>query len=498
MTDAGALVARIRALLERGDGEAALALSAPVAGKGDASAALLGLHARALRQLGRDHEAAETSRRLVAADPANRIGWYNLAATLGDLGEADEGEAALRRAMALGLDRPEVFLVLGRLLTVQQRREEAREAFEAALARNPAYPDAHRDLAQLVWMTTADATRALARLDAALTGGDTDVPLLRIKAVVRQFSGDLPGAVSLLEAAAGRRFHPALALDLAALKIEAGDAEGALALSRRLLTAAPDVTAVLEVHAQACLAAGEPAEAADTAERLRARSPFDQMAILLQSTAWRLLDDPRADSLVDPARFVRGWKLPTPDGWPNLDAYLADLTVSLRRLHDTQAHPLQQSLRGGTQAQSLLASKDPAIAAFFIAVQKVLADHQAWLGTGEDPVRARNTGGARVKAAWSVLLRPNGFHANHFHPQGWLSSAFYVQTPTRAVDGGGHEGWLKFGEPAFPTRPTLAPQHYLRPEPGLLALFPSYMWHGTAPFTTPEERMTIAFDVVPA
>jgi len=29
-------------------------------------------------------------------------------------------------------------------------------------------------------------------------------------------------------------------------------------------------------------------------------------------------------------------------------------------------------------------------------------------------------------------------------------------------------------------------------------LFPSYMWHGTVPFRAPQNRTTVAFDVVPA
>jgi hypothetical protein len=39
----------------------------------------------------------------------------------------------------------------------------------------------------------------------------------------------------------------------------------------------------------------------------------------------------------------------------------------------------------------------------------------------------------------------------------------------------------------------------VRPEPGLLALFPAYLWHGTVPFSgDPDDtRLTIAFDVVP-
>jgi hypothetical protein len=100
---------------------------------------------------------------------------------------------------------------------------------------------------------------------------------------------------------------------------------------------------------------------------------------------------------------------------------------------------------------------------------------------------------------WSVRLRPHGFHVNHYHPEGWISSACYLQLPPAVAHKGG-EGWLKFGEPAFPTRPVLGPEYFVKPEPGLLALFPSYMWHGTVPFAgEPDEtRLTIAFDVVPA
>ena len=47
-------------------------------------------------------------------------------------------------------------------------------------------------------------------------------------------------------------------------------------------------------------------------------------------------------------------------------------------------------------------------------------------------------------------LRPGGGrHVNHTHPQGWLSSAFYVDLP-EAVNGGGEAGWILFGEPGCP------------------------------------------------
>jgi hypothetical protein len=32
----------------------------------------------------------------------------------------------------------------------------------------------------------------------------------------------------------------------------------------------------------------------------------------------------------------------------------------------------------------------------------------------------------------------------------------------------------------------------------MLVLFPSYLWHGTVPFSAGEMRLTAAFDVLPA
>ena len=46
--------------------------------------------------------------------------------------------------------------------------------------------------------------------------------------------------------------------------------------------------------------------------------------------------------------------------------------------------------------------------------------------------------------------------------------------------------------------PDCPPDHYVRPYPGLLVLFPSYVWHGTVPFESGGRRLTAAFDVVPA
>ena len=52
-------------------------------------------------------------------------------------------------------------------------------------------------------------------------------------------------------------------------------------------------------------------------------------------------------------------------------------------------------------------------------------------------------------------LQAQGFHANHVHPQGWISSCYYVALPDAVRDQTAQQGWIKFGEPSFPMRDTV-------------------------------------------
>lgn len=119
------------------------------------------------------------------------------------------------------------------------------------------------------------------------------------------------------------------------------------------------------------------------------------------------------------------------------------------------------------------------------------------LGSGDDPIRARWSGAFDFAGGWSVRLRSDGFHADHVHPRGWISSAFYLDLPAAVDDGEAREGWLQFGRPGAPTSPALAAEHMVKPERGMLVLFPSCFWHGTRPFSDPGHRLTMAFDVTP-
>lgn len=486
------------ALIDQGRAAEALAITTALVTTPAPAPGALMAHAAALKALNRHAEALAFNRRAAELRPDDRIGWYNLAATLGDLAQPEAAEEAAGRAIALGLEAPEAYLVLARALQLQNRFADAEAAFRQALQRRPAYADALRDYCQLIWMRTADLGAALRPIDDALAAAPADPNLHHLRAVVQQFADDREGALESLKQGLSRAPGD-LRLLIAASHIaaETGQPEAALAYAKEAMTRAGGKPA-LEALCLAQLAVGDAEAAAQGAAQLRSAAPFDQFAIAVQATAWRLLGDDRARTLYDYEGLVRPYRIETPPGWPDLPSFLADLSRSLNALHQLETHPLQQSLRQGSQVQSLHLSPDPVIQAFFGSAQNVIERYIADVGAGDDPLRARGAGAAKVHSAWSVRLRPNGFHVDHFHPEGWLSSAFYVETPDSALGSADRQGWIKFGEPGVPTRPTLGPEHFVRPEPGLLVLFPSYMWHGTVPFTSQESRMTIAFDVVPA
>jgi hypothetical protein len=128
------------------------------------------------------------------------------------------------------------------------------------------------------------------------------------------------------------------------------------------------------------------------------------------------------------------------------------------------------------------------------AIRAAVEQHAAQLPPHDPghPLLRVPRGPIRFAGAWSVRLHAGGRHSNHVHPQGWLSSAFYLVLPP---DLGQQEaGLLTLGEPHEQLGLDVGPTRTVEPKPGRLVLFPSTMWHGTRPFGS-GERITVAFDV---
>jgi tetratricopeptide (TPR) repeat protein len=474
----------------------ARAVIAPFVARPDADLMILTAEAAALKSLRQFDEAAAAYERARDAAPTSAVAEHNLAAHLGDMQRHLDAAHASSRALAKGLDAPETWLVHARALQGLGRLEEAAIAYSETIRRRPTFADAHGDLAQLVWMRTEDVPASLQALDFAIDAHPDDPDLRVQKARLLEYAG-LPRDAydSLMEAPS--QVRAASQVEIAAANLAGGfNPAAALDHARRAFAAAPgELTAVVAL-CQAQLAAGEAEAAVKTALIIRNKWSLNQHGVALLATAWRILGVDAWRELYDYDRLVRGFQLETPEGWGSLDGYIADLAQALERTHIYRGHPIGQSLRFGSQGElNPFEAANPAIAAFFPTLRKAIAQYIAGLGSGVDPLRSRIADDFSFSGAWSVRLRPGGYHANHIHPMGWISSACHLVTPPGIATG--QDGWLSFGQPGVPTEPALSAEHFVKPEPGVLVLFPSYMWHGTAPFHGDGMRLTAAFDVLP-
>lgn len=454
--------------------------------------------AQAYRSVGRPEAALEIFEQCVRDHPQSASMRHNLAAGYADLQMWPEAERASAESFRLRATGEAPWLVRGRALTGLGRLSEGEDAFRQAVEQGIAGPEIHRDLSQLIWMRTGDLKESGAPQRTVLAKDPRDLGAVTALAKLHQVAGDLDGAQTIVRSAlqVGAR-DVGLHLLLSDIDLALGDAASARAEAERAIAVDPEHPGIWARLCDADLALGRPESAAELVEEILSFDPHNVTATARLATAYRLMGDPRYKALYNYEAYVAPYEVETPDGWSSMSSYLSDLAASLTTLHSFRKEPFDQSLRNGSQtSQNLMRSSDPTLRAFFKAVDGPIRAHMRRVAEAPGPLGRRFLGDYRIAGCWSVFLRPDGFHADHIHHQGWLSSAFYVEMPTQPSPDP-KAGWIKFGEPGQPTQPRLGPEHYIQPRPGLLALFPSYMWHGTVPFTSQERRITIAFDVAP-
>ncbi|MBY8822414.1 2OG-Fe(II) oxygenase family protein [Sphingomonas colocasiae] len=471
-----------------------------------------------LRDAGRGAEAIGLLREALGSNPRNPRLWQTLgvvhrvleqsaaaiaafaeAAKLvpGDLkaayGVAQASLEAGRPAVALfdracALAPADGSLLIGRAaaLIAEGRGAEATAFLDAIVTANPAWGDGQATLARIRWMMgdvdgfTQGYERALA---AAPNHGGLWIALLNTLLHAERYDRAAEVLASARQAIGA---HSALMPAEAICASELGEDARADVLFAQLAPQA-DVTLV-ERHMRHLLRTGRPEQAASLAEPWLARSEGERLWPFV-SLAWRLIDDPRSAWLDgDPALI----------GIHDLaDLDLDRLAARLRTLHLAKRDPLGQSVRGGTQTDGpLFAHEAPEIQALRARIVDAVERHIATMGTRDPKHPALRHVGKRFRFAgsWSVRLTGAGHHSNHIHPQGWLSSAFYVALPPQEDMGPAPAGWLGFGGPPTELSLDMAPLRHIEPKPGRLVLFPSTMWHGTMPIAG-GERLTVAFDV---
>ena len=489
----------VRHYLDTGQPAAALDVATGWCNSGNVDDDLSALHVAAYAALGRQPEAVAIYRRLVALAPDNHSASHTLAVALNAANQAEEGERVVRQTLCRTRPTAALHYTHARSLITLERFDQAELALRECLGLEPRRAEAHNSLAQLVWMRTGDIIETTRVLDQALEKYEHDDALWATKAALLQGAGDARGGYACLAKRAARPQPPPMLLIRAGLAALEFEPSTALTLAEQAMRAQPNNSAARKLLCAAYLGVGDGAAAMAECATLLEATPDDQYLIAMQTTALRLLNDPRYEAVCDYDKMVLSQLIETPPGWPDLTSFLTELTSRLNTLHNPHGHRLlYQSLRHGTETtQDLSRSLDPVIQALFHAFAAPIARYREQIGQGQDALRRRNRGASRYNGSWSVRLHCAGYHTSHVHPRGWISSACYIQLPDSMRAGHSAAGTLSFGTPGMVTMPSLDAELSVRPEVGQLVLFPSYFWHSTLPFHSEQPRLTVAFDVVP-
>ena len=431
-----------------------------------------------------------------ALTPSSALPPFYLARALVQQGRLKEADAALTKAARL---RPGAVAILQEQARTAYRlgeAERARGLLDQALRKEPRNISLQNDMAQI--LHTSGAADQLHSFYETLSQYPDDPQLLAAFAHTARAGERLDDAIPVVRAALDRGVETAPLLDAyAQLLSESGRHEEAVRASDRAVSR-PDADVQTRIgHCNILLAAGAYERALEATSRLIQEIPGDQLAQGYHVSALTALGRPEAAPLADIDRLTQQRAISCPTGFDSLDAFNKALTARLLELHSSVRQPLHQSVRGGTQLElKPILDQEPLIAMLATELMENVRAFAAELTPqAGHPFLGRIPSRFRMSGIWSVCLRSEGHHAAHVHPEGWLSSAYYVHVPK---DLEGVAGGLNIGRPPMPGLAADIPGRVVPPRAGHLTLFPSYMWHGTEPFTSESPRITVAFDIAPA
>ncbi len=458
------------------------------------AAALVGMGGLAAAR-GRHEEAVQYFSRAIEAAPGSVAARVNRGAAFRRLGRIDAALADLDDAVARAPALPEAQFQRAAALRTAARFDEAAAGYRAALALAPARTDIHREYAAMMFEAGREG-EAFGVLDAVIAAQPA-CALLTMRGELSLLFGDAAGAHAAADRALTLKPDDAPALGLAANAArQTGDMERALGAARRAALIAPSDFTLLHLCCEVELATGHAAEAA---RRLAGPAPpaHLQKHIALKATAMRVAGDQEYRRYYDYDRLTAQIDIDPPEGFATVADFNAALYAAIAPLHRTRQRPLEQTLYGGTQSPGRLWNETNPIIRLY--AETMLAAARMFVSSLPDdaahPFLARKSLDLECAGAWSVMLSSGGGHIDHFHPAGWISACYYVESPPE-IFAGDRAGYLRLGATGVPGL-SLPAERYFPPKPGSVVFFPSYVWHGVEPFAAQTPRVTAPFDLAP-
>lgn len=455
------------------------------------------------QRLGRTSEAIESFQTAVEADPDYGNAHFNLGTMLLARHQHNEAVQALERAAELQPDLDEAHFKLGVAYKSLGRHGQAIEALERAAELKPGFAGAYSSLGN-VYAATGELEQAEAAYRQAIeTDPGSHAAHFNLGNVLGRL-GKRPDAIASYERAL--EIEPGFADaqgNLAQALFEAGDRDRAFEVFSKAIEAHPAESVLHWMFASALLKAGDLDAALEAVDAGLEVAPGSTRNLSLKGAVLTARGEGEAArALVDFDRFIETVRIRQVPGFDSVQAFNVAFRDHIESHPTLFGDPTHNATRHGKHTGELLQEpKGPVAALEQIIIERGDAYRQRM---GMDPAHPFLAAPPErfTLTVWAVVLPARGYQTAHIHPDAWLSGVYYAQVPA-AAETKGHDGWIAFAETAAMldgTPDTLQEKgaRLIRPEEGLMVLFPSYFYHGTIPFETDETRISVAFDLMPA
>ncbi len=454
-----------------------------------------------LTDLGRSDEAETAYRDAIAADRKDAEAPFNLGLLRQRLGDVVGAETWFRRALTARPEHPSAGFALAGALHSLGRLNDAREAYEDLLRRQPAHENALNNLGTiLAEIGDHEGAAKLYRRALDIQPGHRDARYNL--GVALQELGEVEAAINAYDRLLldDPDYPPAHVNRGDALRAigRMDDAETAF---RRAIDLAPAFSKVHANLADLMLQRGDAVAALNVVENFLATRAGDTMLLAMREMILRHLgreDDARV--LLDYDRFLDTEVVQVPQRFSDLTTFNDALCRHVIQHPTLVEAPTRHATRAGHHSGELLSDPRGPVADLATIIRDRVTTYMRRIGDDTNHPFVTTRPPAFDLSIWGVVMRRQGHQVAHIHPAAWLGGVYYARLPdTIADDDASHAGWIEFGRPPEDYHVTAEPDlKLIRPREGLMLLFPAYFYHRTVPYDSDDNRISIAFDVIPA
>ena len=468
----------------------------------------------AAAQIGKLDQAIRAFQQVITLKPDNADAYNNMGNVLKDQGKLEEAVEAYNKALSLKPDNAEAYNNMGNVLKDQGKLEEAKEAYNKALAIKPNYAEAYNNI--------GNALKEQGKLEEAIEAYKKAVAIkpdyadayLNMGVTLKE-QGKLDEAIEAYnKVLAIKPDHADAYNNMGNALQEQGKLEEATEAYNKALALKPDYPEAYYNMGNALKDQGKLDEAVGAYKK--DSSPKSQTHLL------KCLYE-----LDKPANFYAQLDYLVDQGENNavIGSYISrsQIKYGINRINPFCNEPLKYTLhtnltshcnfenifvKGATdiltkdivqnRSQSLLTNGIQTTGNVFNQMGDFTDEIQSILLSEIENYRMcfKDSQEGLIKSwpsdyeirGWLVSMKSGGKLAAHMHDNGWISGSVYINVPPKVNKDSGNFVVCLDSEKEYKSIDVVT---------GSLCLFPSSLLHYTIPFEADENRVVLAFDVIP-